>query len=77
MKKFRQRQLPFGNGGIRSIIFLYFTITAAAASIFIGLSLYTRMSGQASENSNGGKSDLDRTGKPFRGKLSENGYEAV
>ena len=49
MKKFRQRQLPFGNGGIRSIIFLYFTITAAAASIFIGLSLYTRMSGQVSE----------------------------
>ena len=37
------------NGGIRSIIFLYFTITAAAASIFIGLSLYTRMSGQVSE----------------------------
>ena len=48
MKTFRQRQ-PFGNGGIRSIIFLYFTITAAAASIFIGLSLYTRMSGQVSE----------------------------
>ncbi|WP_417045496.1 sensor histidine kinase [Enterocloster sp.] len=49
MKTFRQRQLPFGNGGIRSIMFLYFTITAAAASIFIGLSLYTRMSGQVSE----------------------------
>lgn len=49
MKTLRQRQLPFGNGGIRSIIFLYFTITAAAASIFIGLSLYTRMSGQVSE----------------------------
>ncbi len=49
MKTFRQRQLPFGNGGIRSIIILYFTITAAAASIFIGLSLYTRMSGQVSE----------------------------
>lgn len=49
MKTFRQRHLPFGNGGIRSIIFLYFTITAAAASIFIGLSLYTRMSGQVSE----------------------------
>lgn len=49
MKTFRQRQLPFGNGGIRSIIFLYFTITAVAASIFIGLSLYTRMSGQVSE----------------------------
>ena len=49
MKTFRQRQLPFGNGGIRSIIFLYFTITAAAARIFIGLSLYTRMSGQVSE----------------------------
>ena len=49
MKTFRQRQLPFGNGGIRSIIFLYFTITAAAASIFIGLSLYTRMSGEVSE----------------------------
>ena len=49
MKTFRQRQLPFGNGGICSIIFLYFTITAAAASIFIGLSLYTRMSGQVSE----------------------------
>ena len=49
MKTFRQRQLPFGNGGIRSIIFLYFTITAAAASIFIGLSLYTRMSGKVSE----------------------------
>lgn len=49
MKTFRQRQLPFGNCGIRSIIFLYFTITAAAASIFIGLSLYTRMSRQVSE----------------------------
>ncbi len=49
MKKIRQRQLPFGNGSIRSIIFLYFTVTAVAASIFIGISLYTRMSGQVSE----------------------------
>ena len=49
MKTFRQRQLPFGNGGIQHMFFLFFKITAAAASIFIGLSLYTRMSGQVSE----------------------------
>lgn len=31
---------------IRYIIFIYFTLTALAASVFIGISLYTRLSGQ-------------------------------
>lgn len=33
---------------IRQIIFVYFTISALAASVFIGLSLYSRLSGQMS-----------------------------
>lgn len=49
MKLFNQRRLPFQNGSIRSIIFLYFTVTAVTACVFIGISLYTRMSGQVSE----------------------------
>lgn len=31
MKLFNQRRLPFQNGSIRSIIFLYFTVTAVTA----------------------------------------------
>lgn len=34
---------------IRYMIFVYFTVTALAASIFIGLSLYSRMSKQMSD----------------------------
>lgn len=49
MKLFNQRRLPFQNGSIRSIIFLYFPVTAVTACVFIGISLYTRMSGQVSE----------------------------
>lgn len=35
-------------GGIRSTIFIYFTVTALAASVFIGISLYSRLEGQMS-----------------------------
>lgn len=34
---------------IRYIIFIYFTLTALAASVFIGISLYTRLSGQMAD----------------------------
>lgn len=37
------------DNSIRSSIFFYFTVTALAASIFIGVSLYTRMSSQSEE----------------------------
>ena len=49
MKLFNQRRLPFQNGSIRSLIFLFFTVPAVPACVFIGISLYTRMSGQVSE----------------------------
>ena len=44
----KQRKHRLQNASIRSIIFMYFTITALAASIFIGVSLYGRLSGQMS-----------------------------
>lgn len=43
---FKKRKDVLQNISIRSNIFIYFTITALAASIFIGVSLYTRLSGQ-------------------------------
>ena len=49
MKLFNQRRLPFQNGSLRSHIFLYFFHKAVTACVFIGISLYTRMSGQVSE----------------------------
>ena len=36
----------FDDASIRSMIFIYFTITALAASVLISLSLYQRMSRQ-------------------------------
>ena len=39
----------FKRPSIRYMIFVYFTVTALAASIFIGLSLYSRMSKQMSD----------------------------
>ena len=44
----KQRKHRLQNASIRSIIFMYFTITALAASVFIGVSLYGRLSGQMS-----------------------------
>ena len=35
----KQRKHRLQNASIRSIIFMYFTITALAASVFIGVSL--------------------------------------
>lgn len=43
---FRKLKKFLPDTGIRYSIFLYFTITALAASIFIGVSLYSRMYGQ-------------------------------
>jgi two-component system sensor histidine kinase YesM len=37
------------NTSIRTTIFIYFTLTALAASVFIGISFYTRLSGQMSQ----------------------------
>ena len=39
----------FKRTSIRYMIFVYFTVTALAASIFIGLSLYSRMSKQMTD----------------------------
>ena len=44
----RQKEL-FKRISIRYSIFIYFTVTALAAGILIGISLYTRMSAQVSE----------------------------
>ena len=44
----KKRRYPFQNTSIRYTIFIYFTVSALAASIFIGLSMYSRMSGQMS-----------------------------
>lgn len=46
---FRKPKDGLPNNSIRTSIFLYFTVTALAASIFIGVSLYTRMSSQIEE----------------------------
>ena len=43
---FKKQQLNLQKASIRYIIFIYFTLTALAASVFIGVSLYTRLSGQ-------------------------------
>ena len=43
---FKKQQLNLQKASIRYIIFRYFTLTALAASVFIGVSLYTRLSGQ-------------------------------
>lgn len=43
---FKKRQWSPQKASIRYIIFIYFTLTALAASLFIGVSLYTRLSGQ-------------------------------
>lgn len=45
---FEKQKQSMQNTSIRYIIFIYFTLTALAASIFIGISLYTRLSGQMS-----------------------------
>ena len=39
----------FDDASIRSMIFIYFTITALAASVLISLSLYQRMSRQVTD----------------------------
>ena len=36
----KKRRYPFQNTSIRYTIFIYFTVSALAASIFIGLSMY-------------------------------------
>ncbi len=48
-KKTRWRKKLFDDASIRSMIFIYFTITALAASVLISLSLYQRMSRQVTE----------------------------
>lgn len=45
---FEKQKQSMQNTSIRYIIFIYFTLTALTASIFIGVSLYTRLSGQMS-----------------------------
>ena len=45
----------FDDASIRSMIFIYFTITALAASVLISLSLYQRMS-QGARSSRRGRS---------------------
>lgn len=43
---FEKQRQSVQKASIRYIIFIYFTLTALAASVFIGISLYTRLSGQ-------------------------------
>ncbi len=43
---FEKAATQLQKASIRYIIFIYFTLTALAASVFIGVSLYTRLSGQ-------------------------------
>ena len=43
---FEKQRQGVQKASIRYIIFIYFTLTALAASVFIGISLYTRLSGQ-------------------------------
>ncbi len=45
---FQKQRKKLANASIRYTIFIYFTLTALAASVFIGISLYTRLSGQMS-----------------------------
>lgn len=47
-KRFWKKRF-FDDAGIRSMIFIYFTITALAASVLISVSLYKRMSSQVTE----------------------------
>lgn len=43
---FKKRRWNLQKASIRYIIFIYFTLTALTASVFIGISLYSRLSGQ-------------------------------
>ena len=45
---FEKQRIKLQKASMRYIIFIYFTLTALAASIFIGISLYSRLSGQMS-----------------------------
>ena len=40
---FEKQRVKLQKASIRYIIFIYFTLTALAASIFIGISLYSRL----------------------------------
>ena len=46
---FEKQRQGVQKASIRYIIFIYFTLTALAASVFIGISLYTRLSGQMAD----------------------------
>ena len=46
---FEKERQGVQKASIRYIIFIYFTLTALAASVFIGISLYTRLSGQMAD----------------------------
>lgn len=46
---FEKQRQGAQKASIRYIIFIYFTLTALAASVFIGISLYTRLSGQMAD----------------------------
>ena len=46
---FEKQRQGAQKASIRYIIFYYFTLTALAASVFIGISLYTRLSGQMAD----------------------------
>ena len=46
---FKKHRQGVQKASIRYIIFIYFTLTALAASVFIGISLYTRLSGQMAD----------------------------
>ena len=72
----KQRKHRLQNASIRSIIFMYFTITALAASIFIGVSLYGRLSGQMSSALQEGKPHPHQPVRPDNGLLSASGDEA-
>lgn len=67
----------FDDASIRSMIFIYFTITALAASVLISLSLYQRMSRQVTEVVQEESQNLDRAGGALCGVVPPHDHEAV
>lgn len=59
------------------MIFIYFTITALAASVLISLSLYQRMSRQVTEVVQEESQNLDRAGGALCGVVSPHDHEAA
>ena len=67
----------FDDASIRSMIFIYFTITALAASVLISLSAVPENVAAGHGSSTGGEPEPDRAGGALCGVIPPHDHEAV